>query len=55
MWAFFEGMTHVIDYRFGVGLFIGFLLTFRYVVVGIYHPIIREMEATKDAGHSDDI
>ena len=49
MWAVFLFMAQVIDYRFGVGLLLGFLLTFRYVVIGIYHPIILEMEVGRDA------
>lgn len=48
------GITaQIVDWRFGIGLIIGSLLTFRYIVVGIYHPIIREMEAISDASKDE--
>ncbi len=45
MWPILE----VFDWRFFAGLVVGVALTFRYVVVGLYHPIIRELaEGTDD-------
>lgn len=49
MWHILASAFHVVI--FGAGLLVGVGLTLRYVVVGIYHPIIREMEAAK---HEDD-
>lgn len=34
----------LIDFKFFLGLIVGGVLTFRYVVVALYHPIIREQE-----------
>lgn len=49
MWHYLSSAFYAIS--FGAGLLVGVALTLRYVVVGIYHPIIREMEAIK---HEDD-
>lgn len=35
--------------KFMLGLFIGAVLTFKYVVVTIYHPIIRDQQRQIDA------
>lgn len=44
-----------VDLRFATGLFVGIVLTLRYVVIGIYHPIIRD-QMNRDAarGRPDD-
>lgn len=55
MWAIIEAVTHVIDWRFGLGLLLGFILTLRYVVIGIYHPMLRDMEGANSAQSDDDI
>lgn len=53
MWVIIDAIAQIVDWRFGAGLLVGVVLTFRYIVVGIYHPIIREMEAMGDAQGDD--
>jgi len=53
MWAMIEIIAHVLDLRFAAGLFVGFILTFRYIVIGVYHPIIRDMEANNADANND--
>lgn len=53
MGAVIEAIAHIIDWRFGVGLAVGIALTLRYVVIGIYHPIIKGMEGADDARTDD--
>lgn len=43
-----DAVFSVIEWRFGLGLAVGCALTLRYVVVGIYHPIIREQIAQNE-------
>jgi hypothetical protein len=54
MWNFLEAVAMLIHWQFGAGLVVGFILTLRYVVIGFYHPIMREMEALRDARKNDD-
>lgn len=51
MEALIHSVASVIDWRFAVGLVAGVVVTLRYVVVAVYHPIIREMQRNAGKDH----
>ncbi len=49
-----DSILAVVDWRFAAGLAVGCLLTLRYVVIGIYHPIIRDQMEQNATRRRDD-
>lgn len=47
MWEFLGFISHIVDWRFAVGLLVGAALTMRYVL-RIIRPLIEDLKRTQD-------
>ena len=54
MGVLYDIILPLLDWRFVAGLVVGIICTFRYIVIGVYHPIIRELEGLLNGKQNDD-